>query len=210
MSIPGIDISDFQSVDSFHAVQSGGYGFVYDKATEGLYSNQDDFADYRARTKSIGLPFGAYHYLTWSSDPVAQANHFLSVYAPANGDLPPMLDCEACAIGPDAAIEQVSKFLQTVEPHLGGHKMLLYMSYSFPGDHLQGGSGFSGHPLWVAAYNDDPFTSNIPQAWAGKSPGCLFWQYSDDLTVPGIPGGVDGDRFEGDAAELQALCLSGL
>lgn len=205
--ISGIDISDFQDVGSFHAVQAGGFGFVVCKATQGTGNVQATFAGNRDRVRSIGLPFGAYHFLSWISDPAAQAAHFLSVYQPASGDLPPMLDCEACAVGPPAAIAQVSGFLQAVEPHLNGARMLLYMSFSFPTDHLNGGAMFAGHPLWVAAYNNDPFSSNIPAPWVGKSPGAKFWQFSDDISVPGIPGGVDGDRFEGTADELNALKL---
>lgn len=206
----GIDISDFQDVNSFHAVQNGGFSFVYCKATEGITNTQATFADYRDRVRSIGLPFGAYHFLKWSSDPVEQARHFLSVYTPQNGDLPPMLDLEACGVESWAAMNQVTEFLQNVECHLDGQRMVLYMSFSFPNDHLRGGFGFNGHPLWVAAYNSGDKDYNTPGAWVGKAPGVLFHQFSDDLSVPGIPGAVDGDEFYGTQDDLNALLLKGL
>jgi GH25 family lysozyme M1 (1,4-beta-N-acetylmuramidase) len=90
--------------------------------------------------------------------------------------------------------------------------MLLYMSYSFPADHLNGGGGFAGHPLWVAAYEDPAhgFADVTPEAWSnGRVP---FWQYSDGTGQNPVPGigaddGVDRDLFNGSAADLAAFTL---
>jgi lysozyme len=209
--VEGIDVSDFQDVNSFHAVANSGRQFVICKATEGRSVVENKFADYRDRCRSIGLLFGAYHFLTWTTPPAQQAANFLGRYQPTNGDLLPMLDLEACAVDSGAAINQVASFLHFVEPHLGGARMLLYMSFSFATDHLRGGSAFSGHPLYVAAYNNAAFAANVPQAWRNGTPGCRFWQYSDDVDVPGITRGVDGDRFVGTLDELQdGFTLQGL
>jgi GH25 family lysozyme M1 (1,4-beta-N-acetylmuramidase) len=221
MSTPVIDISDFQTVDSFHAVQSGGFGLVVCKATEGTGrgGDQDTFAGYRDRCRSINLPFGGYHFLSWMSNPADQVAHFLSKYTPQKGDFVPMLDNEACAVGDDAAIAQTAGFIEALEAKLvaagltypaaaawGGHpRIMLYFSLSFPNDHWKGGSAFAGHPAWVAAYNGDPFDTNIPDAWKGQAPGAVLWQYSDDIAVPGIEQHCDGDRFEG--PDLKAFIL---
>jgi GH25 family lysozyme M1 (1,4-beta-N-acetylmuramidase) len=186
-------------------VKGAGYEFVIAKATQGTDNVQATFPAYRDRVRSTGMRFGAYHFLDWTQDPVAQAQHFLSVYTPKSGDLPPMLDCEACTVSPTAAIMQMTSFLENVEPKLGGAKMLLYMSYSFPTDHLNGGSDFSGHPLFVAAYNDD-LDPPVPTAWKAAT----FWQWTDSAQITGISGNVDGDRFLGTSAELEALTLKGL
>lgn len=203
----GCDISDFQSVTSFHEARAAGLGFVICKATQALHNVQDTFHDYAGRVRATGMVLGAYHFLDWHDDPAAQAAHFLSVYTPRNGDLPPTLDCEACDVDSATAIAQVSGFVQAVEPHLAGARMLLYMSYSFPADHLNGGSGFDGHPLWVAAYNSDPFESNVPPPWPIER--VKLWQYSDAVRVPGI-GNVDGDRFIGTPDDLADFTLTGL
>jgi len=205
MAVEGIDISDYQTVGSFHAVQGAGIGFVVAKATQGVDNVQATFSDSMTRVRSTSMLFGAYHFLSWQSDPVAQAQHFLSVYRPQNGDLPPMLDCEAFTVGAPAATLMIARFLQTVEPHLGGAKMLLYTYYAAIQSQAFATDDFAGHPLWIAEYNSDAKPS-IPQTWQTAT----IWQYSSSKAVPGIPGSVDADRFMGSAADLAALRLQAI
>jgi len=217
--VNGIDVSDFQGNDiDWNLVKESGYSFAIAKATQGSGNVQSSFAHNISGIRAAGMIAGAYHFLSWTDDPAAQAANFLSVYTPRNGDIPPALDCEAVPGGmsSEAVMAQISGFLQAVEPHLKGARMLLYMSYSFPGEYLNGGSGYAGHPLWVAAYNDDSYQSNIPPGWAGKTPGMVMWQYSDGsipTTQPPIAGlgsSIDRDRFIGDLAALKAFTLKNL
>ena len=203
--VNGVDVSDYQPDVNWASVKASGRSFGISKATESTDDVQDTFAGNMSAMRANGMVAGAYHFLSWHTDPVAQAQFFLSVYQPRNGDLPPALDCEACDVSADAAISQMAKFLQTVEPHLGGARMLLYMSYSFPADNLNGGSDFSGHPLWVAAYNDDP-TPPVPPPWQSVA----MWQFTDALQVDGIAGSVDGDRFVGTLDDLHAFTLKNI
>ena len=217
--VNGIDVSDFQGDDiDWNLVKDSGYSFAIAKATQGAGDVQTSFAHNIDGIRAAGMIAGAYHFLSWEDDPAAQAANFLSVYTPRNGDLPPALDCEAVPAGTssDTCIAQISGFLEAVEPHLKGARMLLYMSYSFPSGYLNGGTDFGGHPLWVAAYNDDSYESNIPPAWAGKTPGMVMWQYSDGsipTTQPPIAGlgsSIDRDRFIGDLDALKAFTLKNL
>ena len=205
MPVQGIDISDYQTVGSFHAIENAGYGFVVAKATQGTGNVQATFPGNAARVRSTNMVFGAYHFLSWSSDPVAQAEHFLAVYQPKNGDLPPMLDCEAFTVDAATATSMIAKFLQTVEPHLGGAKMLLYTYYSAILQQAFVTDDFAGHPLWIAEYNSDA-QPTIPRTWKTAT----IWQYSSSAAVPSIPGSVDADRFMGSAADLQAFQLKGI
>jgi len=223
MSIEGVDLSDFQSVDSFHAMQADGIGFAISKATEGTGNVQDTFAGNRDRARSISMIFGAYHFLSWDADPVAQAEHFLSVYTPKNGDLPPMIDCEAFpgGDGPDSEFAKASDaqkaawraqadavmagFNAVVEPRLGGSRCLLYANYANLQEQRFTTDNFAGHLLFIAEYNSSPEPS-IPCTWTKAT----FWQYSGSGTVPGITGEVDRDRFLGSAEELAALTLKGI
>lgn len=202
--IRGCDISDYQNVQSFHAAQASGIGFVICKATQGTENVQTTFATYTKDARSIGLVVGAYHFFEWGVDPRAQAAHFLSVYKPQNGDLPPTIDCEAFSLGSADTTAAIQAWLDAVTPHLGGAKPIIYASYSAFGSAFDP-SGFSGHPTWVAAYNNDGFASNVPPGLSNA----VLWQYTDAAQVPGI-GNVDGDEFNGDEAALHALCLKGL
>lgn len=212
--VNGIDVSDFQgNAINWSSVKNAGYSFAIAKATEGTGNVQTSFAHNISGIRAAGMVAGAYHFLSWTSDPAAQAEHFLSVYTPKNGDLPPVLDCEACTVSPAAAIAQISGFLQAVEPRLAGARMILYMSFSFPTDHLNGGSGFSGHPLWVAAYNNDG-QPPVPAAWTNDK--VVLWQYSDGSipqTQPPIAAlgtSVDRNRFIGDLNALRAFTVRNL
>ncbi len=227
--IQGVDLSDYQNVTSFHEAQASGISFCICKATQGTGNVQATFADYRDRVRSVaGLVFGAYCFMEWGVDPAAQAAHFLSVYTPQNGDLPPGLDCEAFPHEDewdDASDEQqaqwraentaqIQAWLDAVRPHLGDTLPLVYASYAAVGTYFDP-SGFAGHPFWIAAFEnpDAGFGDIIPTALAGKSPGVVIWQYSNGTgqpTVPGIGASVDRDVFNGDEAALRALCMSGL
>ena len=69
-------------------------------------------------------------------------------------------------------------------------------------DHLDGGSGFAGHPLWVAAYSEAA-EPPVPAAWSKAT----IWQWSDTGSIAGISGDVDHDRFIGTLEELRAFTL---
>lgn len=200
--VHGVDVSDYQPGISWPAVRAAGYSFAIAKATEGTGNTQATFHTNLAGVRVSGMTFGAYHFLDWLEDPVAQAQHFLSVYSPRPGDLPPTLDCEACTVGSAAAVAQVSGFIDEVEKHLKGARCLLYMSYSFAGDSLQGGSGFAGHPLFVAAYSETA-EPPVPAAWSHAT----IWQWNDTGHVSGIAGDVDLDRFVGTLDDLKAFVL---
>lgn len=213
MSVQGLDLSDYQNVSSFHELKDAGIGFVVCKATQGTGNVQDSFADYMSRARSVGMVAGAYHFLEWNVDPVAQAHHFLDVYDPRDGDLPPTLDCEACTVDSATAIIHIASWLRTVEAQLHGQRCLLYMSYSFPADHLAGGNGFSGHPLWIAAYEslEKGFADVTPAAWSPER--VKLWQFSDGAglaPLPGISNPVDRDVFNGSLDDLRAFTLQGV
>ena len=201
--IPGLDLSgDFQTVDSFHSVRDAGYRFVVVKATEGQSFKAGNFADYQHRIRSVeGLTFGAYHFLRSDVDGKAQAEHFLSVYDPAPGDLPPMIDVEEFSAGKDAATKALADFNTVVEQTLKGRKVLLYTYYAAIEAQSFDTGSFSGHKLWMAQYSN--VMASPPQTWAAPT----FWQHADNLQVPGIKELCDGDQFLGSNDDFEALKL---
>lgn len=198
----GIDISYAQGVIDWSAVAAqGNVSFAYAKATEGISIVDDQFERNWSVTRMRSIPRGAYHFFHFDVDPVAQAQHFLSVATPAKGDLLPMVDVEV-PNGDDLAtkVAKLGQFITTVERAIGGKRMLIYSSYGFWNSSMGGSGAFSGHPLWIAEYNNDPQPS-LPNGWNSWA----IWQYSDAGSVAGINGSVDMDRLNGDAAALNAL-----
>lgn len=198
----GIDVSYAQGVIDWAAVATqGNVSFVYAKATEGLTLVDDQFARNRTVTMARSIPCGAYHFFHFDLDPLAQAQHFLSVAKPGKGDLLPMVDVEV-SNGDDIAtkVAKLSQFITAVERAIGGKRMLVYSSYGFWNSSMGGSAAFSGHPLWIAEYNNDP-QPTLPSGWNSWA----IWQYSDAGSVAGISGSVDLDRLNGDGTALKAL-----
>jgi lysozyme len=192
----GIDVSTYQGDIDWAAVKaSGKAGFAYAKATEGTAFTDDRFAHNYATMKLRNVPRGAYHFFRFAADPVAQADHFLNAVPLERGDLLPMVDVEVSDGVSDigAMVQSLAAFLQRVEGRLGGKRMVIYTGYAFWGAAMGGSDAFSGHPLWIAEYNDGaaPALPNGWNAWA-------IWQYSDAGSIPGIGGNVDMDRLNGE------------
>lgn len=200
----GIDISYAQGAIDWAAVAAQGeVSFVYAKATEGLTLVDDQFARNWSVTKVRSIPRGAYHFFHFDLDPVVQAQHFLAVAQPAKGDLLPMVDVEVSSGGDiETKVGRLSQFVTTVERAIGGKRMLIYSSYGFWNSSMGGSAAFSGHPFWIAEYNNDP-QPTLPGGWNTWA----IWQYSDAGSIAGINGSVDLDRLNGDAAALKALYI---
>lgn len=200
----GIDVSYAQgAIDWAGVLSQNTIGFAYTKATEGLSLVDDQFARNWQVTQQRGIPRGAYHFFHFSLDPVQQAQHFLNTVKPAKGDLLPMVDVEVDnGADIDVKVHTLSQFITTVERAIGGRRMLIYASYGFWNSAMGGSDAFSGHPLWIAEYNNDP-QPTLPNGWNAWS----IWQYSDAGSVTGISGSVDMDRLNGDGPALAALRL---
>jgi lysozyme len=197
MNAQGIDISDYQSVDSFHDVAADGISFIFCKATQGINNVQDSFASNRQRIAEVPtLLFGAYHFLDWNERAEAQATKFLQTYQPKSGDLVPMLDIEGITIDADSASNTVSDFISRVERSLNGQKMLLYMDWDTINSQRINTSWFAGHPLWLAQYAS---SWDIPRTWLQPT----IWQKGDTGQVNGICGTVDMDVAVGDLYSLR-------
>jgi lysozyme len=215
--VNGIDVSDNNPNVDWRQVHDSGYSFGICKASEGVGVRQDTFEPYMSAVRAAGMTAGAYHFFSWRSHPVEQAQFCLSRYTPRNGDLPPALDLEArhneTGLSSDENVKRAAAFLSAVEPHLAGHRMLLYMSFSFAHDALNGALGFSGHPFWIAAFNKGS-EPPIPPGLSARN--VVMWQHSDGEIPDGQPpiagthGFIDRDRFIGNLDALKAFRLTGL
>jgi lysozyme len=191
----GVDISDFQEGVNFKEVKADGIHFVYSKATEGTNYTADSFAIDHDRCKANGISFGAYHFLHFGQDPVAQAEHFLAATNGRLGNLLPMVDVEGG--GQDGVtdlptlVNTLSAFNAHVEKTVG-KKIIIYSDYGDWNGFMQGTSAFSGHKFWIAEFNSDasPSLPSGVTTW-------VVWQKSSSATFPGIHGKVDLDVLNG-------------
>jgi lysozyme len=204
---PGIDVSHYQAVVDWSAVNSAGDVFAYPEASEGGTISAIYFADNRSGITAAGMLRGAYHLFHPSTDPNAQANFFLQQLANANGgspllaagDLPAALDLEVTdAVARAAIVAGAGTWLATVQGATG-RQPVVYTYPRFWNDSLGNPRDLAAYPLWIAHLNVAAPT--VPGGWANW----VFWQF-DKQIVSGAPGGaVDLDAFNGTLRDLQTM-----
>lgn len=184
----GIDVSHYNGALDWPGLKKAGVAFAYIKATQGVHTVDPLFAHNWAEAKAAGVPRSAYHFYEPGEDPVAQADHFLSVARPAPGDIRAVLDVET---GGSAALAgRVNQTILRLKSKTGLYPFL-YSGASFYHDYLH---ALTSCPLILAAYS-----GTLP------TPKPQIWQTSESGRLPGFPGRVfDLDTFFGTAAALEA------
>jgi hypothetical protein len=187
----GQDWASFQD----DAPSTGGLGFVFVKATEGLGYVNPKHAAQVAHARAEGLVVGHYHYPHMANSPAAECDYFLQHAAVQPGDLL-CLDWE----GYDAANKGITVTrriaykaaflarLAAVEPALQGGT---YCNTDYLNSDPKGPYGDF---LWIA-------TAGKPAGQPGISHNWLFHQYSSS-------GGLDRDYTPLTAAQLKTWAHS--
>lgn len=178
---------DWDKVASFGQVQA-----VVAKATEGGSGYDDQFIANHNGCKAVGIPFGAYHFFHPADTAMVQAANFLKAIDGYEGTVLPMVDVEVTdQLSFTFISSRLTSFIQIVEQTLGGKKMLFYSYWGFLNGPLQGYDGWSGHPLWVAEYNNAAVPDISGTGWTNWT----LWQYTSKGAVPGIAVYVDQSRL---------------
>lgn len=201
----GIDVSSFQGSVRWSLAKHR-IGFVFCRSWMGDVGEADPTFT-KARVHSLrlaGIPFGPYCYAgNGRRSGKDEARRFVAHAHAAGwgkkGDLPGVLDIEAGASG-RGGVKFVRQFAREYR-RLCGHRVIIYTG-SFWRDALRNPVTLTRSKLWLAAYTPT-WHGWVPRAW--KKPH--FWQFEDDAKVPGISGGVDGDRFLRSRRAFQRLRL---
>lgn len=199
-TIRGIDVSYYQQTINWAQVKSSGIQFAFIRASDGATFQDPKFQQNWTAAKSAGVARGAYQFFRPNQDPIAQADLLLSMMGPLQpGDLPPVIDVEVTGNLPPATVAQkVSQWIARVEGATG-RKPIIYTGRFFWDDNVQS-TAFSSYPLWHAQYTTNT-CPNISSAWSDWH----FFQFTDSGSVPGVPGPVDTNYFNGDLSALQAF-----
>ena len=215
--VEGLDVSHYEPTVDWAKVKASGREFAFMKATEGTGYTDPSFTMHWANSKAAGLLRGAYHFHRVDVDPIAQADHFLSVVGKIEpGDMI-MLDVEDAAHGGTAS--SITANVKACIEHIAskaGHVPVLYTGMWYWTGHMGTPTGFSKYPMFMAAY-PSAYSSYTSGSYCPTIPNDFstwaFWQYSDgDPSVtagippmPGIGQGCDRDVFNGTLAELKAF-----
>ena len=199
--VHGIDISHYQGTIDWTEVKGTEKDefpirFAFMKATEGGDYKDRRFDENFSQAKKVGLIRGAYHFYNPNTDPIRQAEFFISQVKLTKGDLAPVLDIERKPRDKVQLQADLKKFLDRLEAHYGV-KPIIYTSYKYKTRYLDSPE-FDAYPFWIAHYYVDMLS--YEGTWQ-------FWQHTDYGTVPGIETSVDLNVFNGSLDELKRCTL---
>jgi GH25 family lysozyme M1 (1,4-beta-N-acetylmuramidase) len=206
-TVRGVDVAHYQGTIDWKRARNAGIGFAFASVGDGAGYVDPTFGDNWRHTKDAGVVRGAYQFFRPTQDPKAQADLLVHQIEHAgglhDGDLPPALDIETSDGASDSTVVNHAKtWLEHVE-HALHRTPVVYVSPGFWSG-LGNPSSFGKYPLWVANWG-----VSCPSLPGGSWSQFAFWQYSDHGSVPGIPGTVDLDRFNGSMDDLRKLARGG-
>jgi lysozyme len=210
-TVPGIDVSYWQSGIDWPKVRATGQRFVMIKATEGESYLDPTFNDDWSGSRLSGLLRGPYCFFHPKQDPKKQADNFISVVQAQGdrGELPPAVDLEVTdGLTKDKIIPRVKAWLDEVEAAFG-RKPMIYAGVSFLEVNLSvlGGGPpdwAKDYPFWLGWYPyqyTDGMSPLMPRGWFKWT----FWQYSENGRLNGINAKVNQDVFNGTLEELYSF-----
>lgn len=204
-TVPGFDISGYQTSTDFAKAYASGDRFVYIKATEGTTYKSPQFSkQYNGATKA-GLIRGAYHFAQpASSSGAAQAQYFAKNGGGWSKDgitLPGALDIEynpsgdTCyGLSQTAMVNWVEDFVTAYHSATTRYPVI-YTTTDWWTKCTGNSAKFADRsPLWVARYASA--VGQLPAGWKSQT----IWQYNSKYSQGG-----DSNTFNGDQSRLTAL-----
>jgi lysozyme len=182
----GIDCSHWEgTIDWKEASQH--VDFCIMKATDYPPFVDSEYMNNRTGCILNNVPWGVYHFYQPAIDPIDQAEHFIGV---VGSDAPVYVaDVEADTAGDWSPL--LKDFLDRVE-QLTGKKPMIYTSPYKWESFFPTPPWTDKYDLWVAHWGvQDP---TLPKGWTDY----VIHQVGDKGDIPGIPGAVDEDYFNGD------------
>jgi lysozyme len=196
--VRGVDVSHYQGVIDWPKAAASGVSFVYMKATESTGYVDETFARNWDGAAAAGLSRGAYHFWNFCQDGGAQADLFVKTVPASPSMLPPVVDLEqsgSCRTLPSRAAFRagLAAFAAKVKAAYG-RTPILYVNYSIYQRYFSGENG--SYRFWIA---------DVRHARPSLPVGWTLWQYGWHGSVPGIPGEVDVNAFNGTREALASL-----
>jgi len=205
-----IDLSHHNTLTSnaFHQLAADGMIGIIHKATQGKTMVDEKYADRERRARSVGMLWGAYHFLVAGVSVEDQLGHFLGQVDPRTTLL--ALDFETNgATGTTPTVDQAHEFVTRIAEETGRYPVF-----------------YSGHTIKEAlGLRKDPLLGKCPLWWAQYGPTAsiqaswdqyALWQYTGDgigdtpHNAPGVLGNVDRNKFKGSDDELRTWWLQQL
>ncbi len=201
--VMGVDVARYQGAIDWNALSEQGVLFAFIKATEGSGHVDVRFQENWKAVAETSILASPYHFMSYDSGGVTQAENYISTVGRRSGMLPPAVDVEfygkyyRSPMDPAQARVILRNLLDALEAFYGV-KPLIYATRSayalYIADH------FDEYPLWIRNVYYPPLLDGIHN-WT-------FWQYSDRGRLYGHEGThIDLNVYRGTLEELEALTV---
>ena len=190
----GIDVSHYQGDIDWESIEKQGVEYAYIKATEGSSFVDECYGANRNKAEETGIHTGFYHFFSFESPGITQAENYVNTVGELEGHLLPAVDIEYYGSQhPDKAAvnKELTDMLEYLEEYYG-RKPVIYSTQSFYSEYLK--DGYEDYPLWIRNVYMLPV-----QDWT-------IWQYSDRLVLDGMHGQekyTDGNVVRGAISDLE-------
>ncbi|TRZ53443.1 hypothetical protein D4S03_01780 [bacterium] len=200
--VRGIDISSHQGEISWEKLKGQNFSFAFIKATEGKDYKDKYFKENWVNAKRIGLKVGAYHFYTFGSTGLEQANNYISTVPKNISNLSPVIDVEFGGNSkniPDkvALKKELKIFIEQITSEYE-QKPIIYVTYEAYSKYIQG--DFNECQIWIRDIFGYPSLQD-KREW-------ILWQYNNRGRVDGINGFVDLNVFKGSREDFEKFILN--
>lgn len=198
--VRGVDVSSYQGDIAWQTLSSQNIDFAFIKATEGSSFVDPCFRDNYAEAQKCHIAVGAYHFFSFDSKGITQAENFMDTVTPFEGMLPPVVDLEFYGDkeknppSRDAVRSELNDMLSALEEHYG-LKPIIYATEKSYGLYLAG--AYEEYDIWIRNVISKPNLSD-DRDWR-------FWQFTNRGRLHGYKGKekyIDINVFNGSAEEF--------
>jgi len=198
--IRGVDVSAYQGNVDWTLIKDQGISFAFIKATEGSSHTDSQFHTNYADAIDAGLRVGAYHFFSYDSPGLSQADHFIAEVPMVDDMLPPVIDLEFYGDylkDPPQKTDVVTQLEVYVEKVRKAYGMdpIIYATMRSYNLYVKG--EFLDCDVWIADTYSTPVLKD-GREWR-------FWQYASRGRLQGYDGEeryIDVDVFNGTAEEF--------
>lgn len=201
--IKGVDVSRYQGNINWQAFESQNVKFAFIKATEGSSHVDKYFSRNWKNVANTNILATAYHFFSFESSGITQAENFISTVGKRKGMLPPVVDVEFYADyfsnppNKEKITYTLSELLNQLEKFYNV-KPIIYTTYKAYEAYIK--DNFTNYPLWIRNVYINPSLTGI-DSW-------IFWQYSDEGKLYGHQGkAIDLNIYRESFNQLKKLTL---
>lgn len=195
--IHGIDVSHHQHQIDWDKLDKKYVQFAFIKSTEGATHQDSRFTENWESAKRLNIPVAAYHFFTFCTSGVDQAQNFINTVPNDSTSLPPTIDLE---YGGNCKEEnrvpnlqsEIEKFIQIIEDYYN-KKVIIYTTKEFYANYIA--NKYPNNPIWIRNITCEP---QLEREW-------IFWQYANRGRLDGIDTFVDINTFYRNKEELNKL-----